>query len=91
MYVNDTNAENDGGVSLYFGDALKIGDAKLVASIPAPLSGLKAALTSSGDINFLLSGLSYPNGTAYNENFATKPASAGRIYTSLYPRLWVSN
>ncbi|KAK8068210.1 hypothetical protein PG996_007322 [Apiospora saccharicola] len=88
LYVNGTNAEDDGGVSLYFGDALKIGDAKLVASIPAPLSGLKAALTSSGDINFLLSGLAYPNGTAYNENLATKPASAGRIYTSLYPRLW---
>ncbi|KAK7946851.1 uncharacterized protein PG986_011172 [Apiospora aurea] len=88
LYLNSTNAEDDGGVSLYAGDALAIGDAKLVASIPAPLSGLKAASTSSGDINFLLSGLAYPNGTAYNEKFATKPASAGRIYTSIYPRLW---
>ncbi|KAK8877478.1 dipeptidyl-peptidase V [Apiospora arundinis] len=88
LYVNGSNAQDDGGVSLYFGDALAIRDAKLVASIPAPLSGLKAALTPSGDINFLLSGQAYPNGTAYNEKLATKPASAARIYTSLYPRLW---
>jgi hypothetical protein len=89
LYLNGTNEEGDGGVSLYLGDALAIADAELVASIPAPLSGLKAALTPSGDINFLLSGQAYTNGTAYNADLAPTALSTGRVYDSLYPRIWV--
>ena len=60
----------------------------MVASLPAPFSGLKAVATSSGDIHFLLSSLAYPNGTAYNEDLAETPASTARIYQDIYVRHW---
>lgn len=59
-----------------------------MASIPAPLSGLKAALTPEGNINFLLNGQRYPNGTAYNEALAETPLSTARLYDSIYVRHW---
>lgn len=59
-----------------------------VASIPAPLSGLKAALTPDGNINFLMNGQRYRNGTAYNEALAETPLSSGRLYDSIYVRHW---
>ncbi|TLD31353.1 hypothetical protein PspLS_01728 [Pyricularia sp. CBS 133598] len=88
IYLNGTNAEEDGGVSLYAADLHSPTNATLVASLPAPYSGLKAARTSSGDINFLLTAKAYPNGTVYNEQLAPKARSSANIYTSLYPRHW---
>lgn len=90
LYVNGTNEEDNGGVSLYSADALDLTKAKLVASLPAPYSGLKAAQTASGDIHFLVYAKAYPNGTAYNEALASTPASTARIYTSIYVRHWAS-
>lgn len=90
LYLNQSNPADDGGVSLYYGDANAIQNAQLVASLPAPLAGLKASLTPSGDIHFLLSGKASSNGSAYNENLVPKPKSSARIYSSLPPRLWVS-
>jgi hypothetical protein len=58
------------------------------ASLPASFSGLKTAITKSGDINFLVYGQSYGNGTAYNEKLAMKPLSTARIYDSVYVRHW---
>jgi dipeptidyl aminopeptidase/acylaminoacyl peptidase len=60
----------------------------MVASIPAPLSGLKAAVTPNGNINFLMNGQKYPNGTAYNELLAKAPLSTARLYDSIYVRHW---
>jgi len=58
------------------------------ASLPASFSGLKTAIAKSGDINFLVYGQSYGNGSAYNEKLATKPLSTARIYDSIYVRHW---
>ncbi|TGJ88745.1 hypothetical protein E0Z10_g112 [Xylaria hypoxylon] len=88
IYINGTNAEEDGGVSLYSADANDLKSAKLIGSLPAPYSGLKAVQTKSGDIHFLVYTHAYPNGTAYNENFAVTPASTARIYDSTYVRHW---
>ncbi|KAI0434326.1 dipeptidyl-peptidase V [Xylaria sp. FL1042] len=88
IYINGTNAEEDGGISLYSADANDLASAKLIASLPAPYSGLKAAKTKSGDINFLVYTKAYPNGTAYNANLAETPASTGRLYDSIYVRHW---
>ncbi|KAI1303321.1 dipeptidyl-peptidase V [Xylaria venustula] len=88
IYINGTNAEEDGGISLYSADANNLKGAKLIASLPAPYSGLKARQTKSGDINFLVYTKAYPNGTAYNENLAETPASTGRLYDSIYVRHW---
>lgn len=90
IYVNGTNAEDDGGISLYSADADSLEDAKLITSLPAPYSGLKAVQTASGDIHFLVYTKAYPNGTAYNEASASTPASTARIYTETYVRHWVS-
>lgn len=90
VYLNATNEEDNGGVSLYSADVSSIEDARLIASLPAPFSGLKAATTSDGDIRFLLSTKAYPNGTAYNEELAPKSASSGRVYDSIYVRHFVS-
>lgn len=59
-----------------------------MGSVPAPLSGLKAVTAASGDIHFVLYGLAYPNGTAYNADTAVAPASTARIYSSIYVRHW---
>ena len=90
LYVNGTNEEGDGGISLWSADALALEKASLVASLPAPYAGLKAAQTSSGDIHFLVYAKAYPNGTAYNEALAAEPASSGRVYSPIYVRHWVS-
>lgn len=58
------------------------------ASLPASFSGLKTAVTKSGDINFLVYGQAYGNGTAYNEEAAATPLSSARIYDSIYARHW---
>ena len=91
LYVNSTATEDDGSVSLWSADALALDKANLVASLPAPYSGLKAAQTPSGDIHFLVYAKAYPNGTAYNEALASKPASSARIYKSIYVRHWVGS
>ncbi|KAL9611336.1 MAG: hypothetical protein Q9167_004019 [Letrouitia subvulpina] len=88
LYINATNEEGDGGISLYTADAAHLASASLVASLPAPFSGLKAVATKSGDIHFLVYAPAYPNGTAYNEDLAETPASNARIYTDIYVRHW---
>lgn len=86
IYVNGTNAEGDGGVSLYSADVTSIDDATLLGSLPAPYAGLKLALTDSGDIHFLMYCKAYENGTAYNEALVEEPLSSARIYTSIWVR-----
>ncbi|RMZ88435.1 hypothetical protein DV736_g4344, partial [Chaetothyriales sp. CBS 134916] len=88
LYINGTNEEGDGGISLYAGDVTSFDKATLLGSLPAPYSGLKAVETKSGDIHFLVNSLAYSNGTAYNEELEEKPLSTARIYTSIYVRHW---
>ncbi|KIW87773.1 uncharacterized protein Z519_11747 [Cladophialophora bantiana CBS 173.52] len=88
LYINGTNEEDNGGISLYAGDVNAIDEAYLVASLPAPYSGLKAVATPSGDVNFVLNCLAWPNGTAYNEALVEEPLSTARIYSSIYVRHW---
>lgn len=52
------------------------------------MSGLKAVTTHSGDINYVMNGKAYYNGTAYNEKLAKKYLSSARIYDSIYVRHW---
>lgn len=65
---------------------------KLVASLAAPFSGLKAAKTKDGSINFVANCLAYEfNGTAYNPDLvpaATPLDSAGRLYDANFIRHW---
>ena len=60
----------------------------MVGSLDAPYSGMKAVMTESGDINFLVSCLAYQNGTAYNEETAEVPYYTGMLYDSIYVRHW---
>ncbi|KAI5361015.1 putative peptidase S9, prolyl oligopeptidase, catalytic domain, six-bladed beta-propeller, TolB [Septoria linicola] len=90
LYINGTNDEVPGGVTLYTADlAEKVTEPKMVASLAASYSGLKAIRTASGDINFLVNSLAYANnGSAYNEELAAKPAHTGMLYDSIYVRHW---
>ncbi|KAK9856379.1 hypothetical protein MYU51_001249 [Penicillium brevicompactum] len=89
LYINGTNAEIPGGVEIWVSDTSSFAkSAYKAASLPAPLSGLKTATTKSGDINFLVYGESYANGTAYNEELSVTPLSSARIYDSIYVRHW---
>ncbi|KAJ5684556.1 uncharacterized protein N7477_000901 [Penicillium maclennaniae] len=89
LYINSTNAGIPGGVELWISDTADFKNSRYkAASLPASLSGLKTATTRSGDINFLVYGQSYGNGTAYNDKLAVKPLSTARIYDSIYPRHW---
>jgi hypothetical protein len=86
IYVNGTNEEADGGISLYSADATAIDEATLLGSLPAPYAGLKLARTESGDIHFLMYCLAYANGTAYNPELVEEPVSSARIYTQIWVR-----
>lgn len=57
------------------------------ASLAAPLANLKAVSTPSG-VSYAVSGLAYPNGTAYNAEIVEEPLSSARIYDSLFVRHW---
>ena len=62
-----------------------------VASLAAPFSGLKASSTSSGGINFVVNAKAYANnGSAYNEELASTPATSGRLYDNVWVRHWDS-
>ncbi|KAI1429636.1 dipeptidyl-peptidase-like protein V precursor [Xylaria sp. FL1777] len=90
LYINGTNDEIAGGVTLYTADiGTKAFSPTLVASLNAPFQGLKAVRTKSGDINFVVNALARSdNGSAYNSEFVTKPQSSGTIYDSNYIRHW---
>ncbi|ORY04573.1 Alpha/Beta hydrolase protein [Clohesyomyces aquaticus] len=90
LYINGTNEEIPGGVTLYTAD---LGEAKfapkLVASLNAPFAGLKAIKTESGALNFVVNCLAYANnGSAYNPDLATKPLSTGQLYDANFVRHW---
>ncbi|KAJ4301372.1 Dipeptidyl-peptidase 5 [Kalmusia sp. IMI 367209] len=88
LYINGTNEDVPGGVTLWIGDLSDPSASKLVASLDAPFSGLKVANTSSGDLRFLVNSLAYPNGTAYNEELAPPARHTGRLYNDIYARHW---
>ncbi|KAB8349463.1 hypothetical protein FH972_023490 [Carpinus fangiana] len=88
LYLNATNKDIPGGVTLWSSDVLNPRATTFVASLPAPFSGLKAVQASSGDIQFLVNALAYENGTVYNEEFAEPIYSSGQVYESAYVRHW---
>ncbi|KAF2679992.1 hypothetical protein K458DRAFT_407577 [Lentithecium fluviatile CBS 122367] len=88
IYINGTNEEILGGVTIWIGDAANASASKLVASLDAPYSGLKVANTSLGNLNFLVNSLAYANGTAFNPQSAPTPRSTARFYDNIYPRHW---
>ncbi|KAL5119418.1 Prolyl oligopeptidase [Pleosporales sp. CAS-2024a] len=90
LYINATNEKIPGGVTLYTADlGTDTFAPKLVASLGAPFSGLKAAKTASGDINFVVNTLAYHNnGSAYNPELASKQKSTGQLYSANFVRHW---
>ncbi|KAI0907472.1 dipeptidyl-peptidase-like protein V precursor [Ustulina deusta] len=90
LYINGTNDEVAGGVTLYTADlGKKKFSPTLVASLGAPFQGLKAVQTKSGDISFVVNALArWDDGSAYNSEFAVAPLSSGIIYDSNYIRHW---
>ncbi|CAI6337807.1 unnamed protein product [Periconia digitata] len=89
LYINGTNDNIPGGVTLYTADvADKEFSPTLVGSLNAPFTGLKAAKTESGDINFVVNTLAWWNGSAYNEETATKARSSGQVFDSNWIRHW---
>ncbi|KAF2866266.1 Alpha/Beta hydrolase protein [Massariosphaeria phaeospora] len=88
LYINATNEQTPGGVSLWVGDVLKPAEGTLVASLDAPFSGLKVAKTSSGNLHFLVNSLAYQNGTAFNPELVPTPPHTGRLYENVYTRHW---
>ncbi|CAI6341316.1 unnamed protein product [Periconia digitata] len=88
IYINGTNEDAPGGVTLWMGDIKSPSSSKMVASLDAPYSGLKVANTSSGDLHFLVNAKAYENGTAYNPETAVTPKSTARFYENIYVRHW---
>ncbi|KAI0534930.1 dipeptidyl-peptidase-like protein V precursor [Xylaria digitata] len=90
LYINGTNDEIAGGVTLYTADiGAKKFSPSLVASLEAPFQGLKAVQTKSGDINFVVNALAHwDDGSAYTSELATAPLTSGTIYDSNYIRHW---
>ncbi|KAJ8130106.1 hypothetical protein O1611_g3526 [Lasiodiplodia mahajangana] len=90
LYINGTNDEIAGGVTLYTADiGAKTFSPTLVASLEAPFQGLKAVQTKSGDINFVVNALAnWDDGSAYNSELATAPLTSGAVYDSNYIRHW---
>jgi dipeptidyl aminopeptidase/acylaminoacyl peptidase len=89
LYINTTNDQIPGGVTLYTADLSKNSfEPTFVASLHAPLSGLKAVKTDSG-INFVGNCLAYEhNGSAYNPELVSAPKSSGQLYDANFVRHW---
>lgn len=93
LYINGSQAAIDGSIGLYTADASSLETSStLVATLPAPFAGLKAAQTTDGSIRFLLYAKANPDGSAYNPAQAVDPVlyggSSARIYDSSYVRVW---
>jgi len=89
LYLNSSNEEIPGGVTLYTADLSGEFTPSLVASLNAPFGGLKAAKTSDGSLNFVLNTLAYwGNGSAYNPELVTKPKTSGQLYDAGFVRHW---
>ncbi|KAJ6028061.1 hypothetical protein N7540_003637 [Penicillium herquei] len=89
LYINSTNEDIPGGTELWVSDIPDFSKSRYkAASLPASFSGLKVAMTASGDVRFVVYCQSHRNGTAYNEKLITKPHSSARIYDSIYVRHW---
>lgn len=93
LYINSSQAAIDGSVGLYTADAASLETTStLVATLPAPYAGLKAAQTADGDIRFLLYAKANPDGSAVNPAQAVDPVlfggSSARVYDSAYVRVW---
>lgn len=91
LYINATNDEENGGISLYMADTSTPESATFITSLPAPYAGLKAAETSGGDIRFLMYCKANLDGSAYSPTLqpADPGASSARVYDGTYIRLWV--
>jgi dipeptidyl aminopeptidase/acylaminoacyl peptidase len=88
VYINGTNEEIPGGVTIWIGDVSDPSKNTLAASLDAPYSGLKIAKAASGDIHFLVNSMAYPNGTAVNPETEVTPKHTGRLYSDVYVRHW---
>lgn len=89
LYINATNDDVPGGVTLYTADVKdKEFSPTLVASLDGPYSGLKASKAKSGDVHFVVNAKAYANGSVYNEELASKPLSSGQLYDNIYVRHW---
>jgi len=88
IYINGTNEEVPGGVTLWVGDIKDPSASKMVASLDAPYSGLKVANTSTGDMHFIVNCMAYPNGTAVNPETEVTPVTTARYYSDNYVRHW---
>ncbi|KAF2654994.1 dipeptidyl-peptidase-like protein V precursor [Lophiostoma macrostomum CBS 122681] len=89
LYINGTNDEVPGGVTLYTADLAEEFSPTLVASLEAPFQGLKAVQTEDGSINFVVNSLAYwTNGSAYNPELVSEPLTTGQIYDANFVRHW---
>ncbi|KAF2875941.1 Alpha/Beta hydrolase protein [Massariosphaeria phaeospora] len=90
LYINGTNEQVPGGVTLYTADVgVEDFSPTLVASLDAPFQGLKAAKTADGSINFVVNTLAdWNNGSAYNPELASTPLSSGQLYDANFVRHW---
>ncbi|KAF2129662.1 hypothetical protein P153DRAFT_23666 [Dothidotthia symphoricarpi CBS 119687] len=88
IYINGTNEETPGGVTIWIGDINDPSASKLAASLDAPYNGLKVAATASGDLHFMVNAKAYPNGTAINPETVVAPKHSGRLYSDIYVRHW---
>lgn len=93
LYINVSQTDIDGSIGLYTADADSLEtSSNLVATLPAPYAGLKAAQTVDGSIRFLLYAKANPDGSAYNPTQAIDPVlfggSSARVYDSTYVRVW---
>jgi dipeptidyl aminopeptidase/acylaminoacyl peptidase len=89
LYINGTNDEVAGGVTMYTADLAEAFSPTLVASLEAPFQGLKAVQTEDGSINFVVNTLAYwSNGSAYNPELVPEPLTTGQIYDANFVRHW---
>ncbi|KAI1817242.1 dipeptidyl-peptidase-like protein V precursor [Poronia punctata] len=90
LYINGTNDEIPGGVTLYTADVgANEFSPTLVASLNAPFQGLKAAQSKSGDIHFVVNSLAFwDNGKAYNPDLVVPAKTSGLLYDANFIRHW---
>ncbi|KAL1958027.1 hypothetical protein VTO42DRAFT_5239 [Malbranchea cinnamomea] len=78
----------NGNTSFVIGNAAGNEKPYVAGTVPGPVSNLKVTALAPGQFGIAVSGKARPDGSLFNPSEEKKPASSGRLYTSLFVRHW---
>lgn len=79
---------DNGNTNFVIGDALREKEHYIAGTVPGPVSDLKVTELVPGKFGIAVSGKARPDGSLFNPSDEKKPASSGKLYTTVWVRHW---